>query len=318
MLALHLDPAPRLDPDTPEPTPGPGEALISLRLAGMCDTDLQLARGYMGFRGVPGHEFVGEVLACGDGSWVGRRVVGDINAGCGQCEDCLERDGHHCVERTVLGILGRPGCLAERFSLPVRNLVPVPDSVPDEAAVFAEPLAAGLHVLREVEADGARRIAVLGDGKLGLLTALSLRGAGLEVTVIGHHAAKLALAESAGATVHLEAELEPSVAGFDLVVEATGRAEGLERALSLVRPRGTVVLKTTVAEGRQVDLTPVVVDELRLVGSRCGDLGAAIQLLATSDLDPTRLVAARYPLLESVEALGHAGRRGVLKVLVEP
>lgn len=320
MLALHLDPAPRLDAATPEPAPEQGEAVVALRLAGVCDTDLQLARGYMGFRGVPGHEFVGEVIACEDRSWVGRRVVGDINAGCGACVDCLERDGHHCAGRTVLGIAGRPGCLAERFSLPLRNLVRVPDSVPDEAAVFAEPLAAGLHVLEEVLAAGARRVAVLGDGKLGLLTALALHGAGagVEVEVIGHHEAKLAIARAAGASARLEDELDPAAPRFDLVVEATGRAEGLERALGLVRPRGTVVLKTTVADGRSLDLTPLVVDELRLVGSRCGDLGAAIERLAAGALDPTPLVVARYPLREADQALEHAGRRGVLKVLVGP
>jgi threonine dehydrogenase-like Zn-dependent dehydrogenase len=318
VLALHLDPAPRLDPDTPEPTPGPGEAVVALRLAGVCDTDLQLARGYLGFRGVPGHEFVGEVVACEDRAWVGRRVVGDINAGCGACADCLERDGHHCARRTVLGIVGRPGCLAERFALPLRNLVPVPEAVPDEAAVFAEPLAAGLHVLEEVRAAGARRVAVLGDGKLGLLTALALHGAGVEVEVIGHHEAKLALARAAGASARLEDELDPAASRFDLVVEATGRAEGLARALGLVRPRGTVVLKTTVADGRSLDLTPLVVDELRLVGSRCGDLGEAVGQLAAGALDPTPLVVARYPLREADRALEHAGRRGALKVLVEP
>lgn len=318
MRALHLGPVPRLVDDAPEPVLADGEAVVALRVAGVCDTDIQLARGYMGFTGTPGHEFVGEVLACADRDWIGKRVVGDINAGCGVCPDCTERDGHHCAQRSVLGILGRPGCLAERFSLPARNLVAVPDGVPDEVAVFAEPYAAGLHVLEEVVLAGARRVGVLGDGKLGLLTAFALRGAGVDVCVIGHHEAKLALARQAGARGVLEAELASEAEPFDLVVEATGSPAGLQRAQELLRPRGTLVLKTTVAEAREVDLTPLVVNELRLVGSRCGDLGQAIEHFATGAADPRALVAERYPLARATEALAHAGRRGVLKVLVTP
>jgi len=317
MRALHLGPAAHLI-DAPEPVAVDGEALVALRVAGVCDTDLQLARGYMGFTGIPGHEFVGEVLECSDASWVGKRVVGDINAGCGVCADCTERDGHHCEQRSVLGILGRPGCLAERFTLPARNLVAVPDDVPDEVAVFAEPFAAGLHVLQEVERAQARRVAVLGDGKLGLLTAFALRGAGVDVCVVGHHEAKLTLARGAGARGVLEQDLASEADPFDLVVEATGSPAGLQRALELLRPRGTLVLKTTVAEAREVDLTPLVVNELRLVGSRCGDLGRAIEHFTTGTSDPRALIDERYPLAQAAEALAHAGRRGVLKVLVTP
>ncbi len=317
MRALHLGPAAHLI-DVPEPLAAEGEALVALRVAGVCDTDLQLARGYMGFTGIPGHEFVGEVLECSDAAWIGKRVVGDINAGCGVCTDCTERDGHHCLQRSVLGILGRPGCLAERFTLPARNLVAVPDDVPDEVAVFAEPFAAGLHVLQEVERAGARRVAVLGDGKLGLLTAFALRGAGVEVCVIGHHEAKLSLARGAGAQAVLEAELASDSEPFDLVVEATGSPAGLQRGLQLLNSRGTLVLKTTVAAAREIDLTPLVVNELRLVGSRCGDLGQAIEHFARGNADPRALIDVRYPLERATEALDHAGRRGVLKVLVTP
>lgn len=316
MLALLLDGEPRLVREYPPPRRGPGEALIGMRLAGVCDTDLQLARGYMGYRGVLGHEFVGTVLEADSERWLGRRVVADINAGCGECRDCRERDGHHCASRSVLGILARDGALAEKLVMPERCLVEVPDGVSDEQAVFAEPLAAALHVLDELE-PGAGPVAVLGDGKLGTLIALGLRGAGVEVAVVGHHRDKLELSAQAGARTFLESELGDELSGVPVVVEATGSADGLSRALSLVRPRGTVVLKTTVAGPIEVDLSPVVVNELRLVGSRCGDMRRAIDLLAQGRVDPTPLVAARFPLSEADQALARAGQRGTLKVLVE-
>ncbi len=319
MLALQLDPAPRMVQDAPAPEPGPGEALIRLRLAGICDTDLQLAKGYMGFRGIPGHEFVGEVVECDQREWIGRRVVGDINASCGSCEDCNAGNGHHCARRTVLGILGRSGCLAEQFALPTRNLVQLPDELSDEDAVFAEPLAAGQHVLDEVRGSGAHGVAILGDGKLGLLTALALRASGVEVTVIGHHASKLVIAGDAGMKTLLEEELDDPLtdSSFDLVVEATGNPGGLSRAFNIVRPRGTVVLKTTVADPGGLDLSPVVINELRLIGSRCGDMTQAVSLLTSGNVSPGALIAMRYQLSQAPRALEHAAQRGVLKVLVE-
>ncbi len=287
-----------------------------MRLAGICDTDLELDRGYMGFEGVPGHEFVGVVEEADSPSWLGKRVVGDINAGCGACPDCLERHGHHCRERTVLGISGRDGVLAEYFTLPERCLYEVPAAVSDDRAVFCEPLAAAAHVLDAAKVAG-RGAVVLGDGKLGVLAALVLREAKARVTLVGHHPDHLAIARAGGVRTLLEAELDGRTERTGLVVEATGSPHGLERALGLVEPRGIVVLKTTLARPFEVDLSRAVVDEVTLVGSRCGNLQAALDLLAQGAVDPTPLVTARYPLAQADRALAHAGRPGVLKVVVE-
>ena len=292
--------------DVPRPAAA-GEAVVRVTCSGVCNTDLELARGYMGFAGIPGHEFVGVVTECADASWIGKRVVADINAGCGACADA-----HHCPHRTVLGILARGGAFAETLAVPVSCLVEVPANVSDDAAVFAEPLAAALHVLDDVRETPTRAI-VLGDGKLGLLIARALVGAGVPTSLIGRHARKLALAPGAKTRLDTD-EVEP---GADLVVEATGTEAGLERAIQLVAPRGTIVLKTTVAGKLSLDLAPVVVNEVRIVGSRCGDMKRAIAALAKGEVDPTPLIEARYPLARADEALAHAGRRGTLKVLID-
>lgn len=316
MLALVLDGkgdhAPRMVPEHAAPTLKAGEALIRVRTAGVCDTDLQLARGYMGFAGIPGHEFTGTVVECGDATWLGKRVVADINAGCGTCAECLARGTHHCPNRTVLGIVARGGAFAETVAMPIATLVEVPANVSDDAAVFAEPLAAALHVLDELTAIPKRAI-VLGDGKLGLLIALALIGAGVPTELVGRHARKLAFAK--GAKTWMDTDAVPP--GADLLVEATGTEAGLERAIALVAPRGTIVLKTTVAAKLSIDFAPVVVNEVRVVGSRCGDMKRAIEALAKGEVDPTALVEARYPLARADEALAHAGRRGTLKVLID-
>jgi threonine dehydrogenase-like Zn-dependent dehydrogenase len=328
MLALVLatDAPPRVATDLPTPTRRAGEALIRVRTAGVCDTDLQLAKGYMGFSGVPGHEVVGEVVESDEPAWHGKRVVVDINAGCGACADCTSGGalrGHHCASRTVLGIAGRAGAFAELFTIPERCLVAVPDSLSDERAVFAEPLAAALHVLDELTLEDARRAprraVVLGDGKLGQLIVRALVSAGVETTLVGRHAHKLALAAACGPGVRafLEDALPPSERGADLVVEATGSEAGLARALDLVAPRGVLVLKTTVAAKLTVDLAPLVIHEVRLVGSRCGDLRRAIDALASGAVDPLPLVEARYPLARADVALAHAGRRGAMKILLD-
>ncbi len=313
MLALVLD---RKDakvvPDHAAPVLADGEALIRVRTAGVCDTDLQLARGYLDFAGIPGHEFTGSVVACADASWVGKRVVADINAGCGTCEECLRSGTHHCPNRTVLGIVARGGAFAETLAMPIASLVEVPGNVTDDAAVFAEPLAAALHVLDAI-ATAPKRAIVLGDGKLGLLLALALVGAGIPTEVVGRHSRKLAFAK--GARTWLDTDAVPS--GADVVVEATGTEGALERAIQLVAPRGVIVLKTTVAGKLSVDLAPVVVNEVRIIGSRCGDMKRAIAALASRQVDPTPLIDARYPLARADEAMKHAGRRGTLKVVID-
>jgi threonine dehydrogenase-like Zn-dependent dehydrogenase len=316
MYALLCDTPPRLLRDHPEPVRRPGEALVELRVAGVCDTDLQLARGYMGYRGVLGHEFVGTVLSADDTRWIGRRVVADINAGCGTCDACARGDGHHCRTRTVLGILGRDGALAERFTIPERCLVAVPDAVTDDLAVFAEPLAAALHALDDAPS-AMERVVVLGDGKLGQLVARAALAARRRVVVVGHHEEKLALVRAAGGEGLLERDVGGELSESPLVVEATGSASGIALALRLTRPRGTVVLKTTVAGTTAVDLSPVVINELSVVGSRCGDLSRAIAVLEDGRIDPTNLVVARYPLARADEALARAARPGTMKVLVD-
>jgi len=308
--------------EVPCPTPAPGEALVRVRLAGICQTDLELTRGYMGFRGTLGHEFVGEVAALPEGECalrVGQRVVGEINAGCGQCAACRRGLMRHCPARTVLGILGRDGAFADYLTLPVGNLHPVPDALPDERAVFVEPLAAALEILEQVPIRPSDRVLVLGDGKLGQLVARVLAATGCALAVVGHHANKRALLAAAG----IPALAEPPAERADVVVDCTGRASGFAEALRLVRPRGTLVLKTTVAPhaaGREaaLDLAPVVIDEITVVGSRCGPFPPALRALAERRVDVDPLVSAVYPLAEGCAAFARAAEPATLKVLLRP
>jgi threonine dehydrogenase-like Zn-dependent dehydrogenase len=321
MRALEFDGAHAQLRELPEPACGRDEALVHVRLAGVCDTDLELVRGYRAFRGVLGHEFVGEVDASDASELAGRRVVADINLGCGECGECLRAGGHHCTRRRVVGIHGHQGAFAERLALPRRNLVALPDTLDDARAVFAEPLAAALHVLDELPAarEGEGEAIVIGDGKLGLLVALALHGAGMQTRVIGHHADKLARVARCGVATLLEHELGPTPErSAALVVEASGSASGLALALALARPRGCVIMKTTRAAPLSIDLAPLVIHELRLVGSRCGDMRRAVATLAAGTIDPRPLVDARFPLSRADEALVHAGERGRLKVLIDP
>lgn len=293
-----------------------GEARVRVRLAGVCATDVELCRGYMGFSGVLGHEFVGEVEEAPDPGLVGRRVVGEINASCGDCPTCRAGRATHCPNRTVLGIQGRDGAFAERLSLPMANLFPVPDEVSDEAAVFVEPLAAALRVLDQVHVRPGDRVAVLGLGRLGLLCARVLALTGAEVTGIARSARSLARL-GPGLTA-LPADQAHEVERFDLVVEATGAAEGLRRATELVRPGGTVVLKTTVHLPGPAPANAWVIDEIRVLGSRCGPFAPALRLLQRGRVDPRDLIEASMPLEQGAEAIALAASPGVGKVLLRP
>ena len=297
--------------DVPEPVPAPGEALVRVHLAGICRTDLEITRGYLGFRGTPGHEWVGHVVAAEEADLVGARVVGEINFACGVCPTCVAGLGRHCPARRVLGIVGADGAFADLVVLPARNLHRVPDSVPDRAAVFVEPLAAAFEVLEQVPVGPGLRAVVLGDGKLGLLVAQVLAGAGAEVVLVGRHEQKLARAR------HLGIATGSAAPGADLVVDATGSPGGLAAALALVRPRGTVVLKTTVAGDHRLDLAPAVINEVTIVGSRCGRFAPALAALAGGRITVAPLVDAVYPLDDAVGAFARAARPGVLKVLIE-
>jgi alcohol dehydrogenase len=297
--------------DVPDPVRRPGEALVRVALAGICRTDVEITRGYLAFRGVPGHEWVGRVLDADDVRLVGRRVVGEINLACGSCPACAAGLARHCPTRRVLGIVGADGAFAERVVVPARNLHLVPDALPDEAAVFTEPLAAAFEILEQLGDVSGRRAAVLGAGKLGLLAAQVLRAAGAEVGVVTRRA------ETATRARRLGLGTAERGAAHDLVVDATGAPEGLAAALDLVRPRGTIVLKTTVAAEHRLDLARAVVDEVTIVGSRCGPFAPALAALAGGRVSVAPLVDAVFPLDEAVAAFGRAATPGTLKVLVD-
>ena len=313
--------------DYPGPAPKPGEALIRVLLAGICNTDLEITRGYMDFQGVLGHEFVGVVEALHESvplqaELLGQRVVGEINAACHQpdCWYCSRAMPTHCPNRTTLGIVQRDGAFAEYLTLPVENLHLVPDNVGDEEAVFTEPLAANFEMLEQVHVRPTDRAVVLGDGKMGQLAAQVLALTGCAVTMVGRHAEKLALVAQRNIATYLLADAHTfALHGgerVDLVVECTGSAPGLELALRLVRPRGTIFLKSTVADRSNLHLAPIVIDEIRVQGSRCGPFAPALRALSHHTIDVHPLISARYPLDEGLIAFQHAGQRGALKVLV--
>jgi threonine dehydrogenase-like Zn-dependent dehydrogenase len=317
MRALVIDHGLRLEKNYPTPIPPAGEALVRVLRAGVCNTDLELVKGYMDFKGVPGHEFVGVVeQATGREDLIGRRVAGEINAACGVCETCRANRPTHCPHRTTLGIDRRGGTFADYALLPFENLHPLPDSITDDQAVFIEPLAAACEIPDQVNIRPTDRVAVIGDGKLGLLCAQVVALSGCDLIAVGRHADKLDLLKRRGiATTTDLASIRP--ASLDIVIEATGTPDGYAAARELVRPRGTIVLKSTYHGEIQVDLTKVVVDEVTLIGSRCGPFPPAIRLLANQQIDVESLIQARYSLDDGVAAFEHAAQKGTLKVIVE-
>ena len=315
MIAVHIEQGAVSVRDIPKRKRPKGHALLRLITGGICNTDLELQRGYYGFAGIPGHEFVAEVIEADTPGWAGRRVVGEINLACGKCDWCARGLGRHCPSRTVLGIVKHPGAFQKYFTLPEVNLLKVPHSVPNDHAVFAEPIAAACEILDQVRISKGQPVAVLGDGKLGLLIAQVLALHGAEVHQYGRHAKKLNVSKQLGVigTVGLPGAKRK----FDVVVEATGSSQGLASAVAMTNARGTVVMKSTVHDRAAVDFSHVIVQEISLIGSRCGRLEPAVKLLKSGKLNLDAMIDSRFPLSEAVQAFARASEKGVLKVLLD-
>src|SRR5262245_2264755 len=316
MLAIHLENRRVEARNVRRPRPSKGFATIRLLVGGICNTDLELQRGYYGFRGTPGHEFVGEVVSADNADLAARRVVGEINLACRKCEWCRKGLGRHCPARTVLGIVGHPGAFREFLTLPEANLHKVPDSISNESAVFVEPLAAACEILDQANIPDGAEIAVLGDGKLGLLVAQVLNARGKSVHLYGRHKNKLKLAERAGVTVAVVKGKLPRLA-YDWVVEATGSPDGFKSAIELARPRGTIILKSTTHGPARFDMAPVIVNEITLIGSRCGRFEPALALLQSRSINVTDMISDSMPLARAQRAFARAAEPGVLKVLLQ-
>jgi len=316
MKALLFD-GTNLTMDASHPAPKPGETLVRVRLAGICGTDLEMIRGYMSYSGILGHEFVGVVESSDDPELVGKRVVGEINAGCGKCSYCRTGIERHCQERTVLGIYKRDGAFAEYLSLPEKNLHVVPDSVSDEQAVFVEPLAAAFEIDEQLKMAPNQKIAVIGDGRLAQLVARVLKLKHPNLVCFGRHQNKLAMLQKIGVMTKTEIETLDEHT-FDVVVEATGREGGFSDTMRLVRPRGTVVLKSTIASKSKMDFAPAIINEITIVGSRCGPFRPAIDALASGLVSVDDLVSAVYPISEYKKAFEEAAKPGNLKILLKP
>jgi len=295
-----------------------GEAVVRVILSGICNTDLEIARGYAGFNGTIGHEFVGVVDKCSDQSLIGKRVVGEINAGCGKCGLCNGGDSRHCPNRTVLGIVGRDGAHAEFLRLPTRNLFDLPRNISNEHGVFVEPLAAACGILERISLKSADHVAVIGDGKLGLLCAQVIALQKASTTLIGKHKNKMSVVAKRGVETLSPARAARRKRQFDVVVEASGSPTGFAMALDLLRPRGTLVLKSTFHDITKIDAARIVVDEVTILGSRCGRFQPAIDLLKKGSVDVEHLISEEYALAEGMTAMARAAERGVMKVLLRP
>lgn len=309
----------KLDTNYPKPVPQKGEALIKVNLAGICNTDFEITKGYMGYNGVLGHEFVGvvEEINSDDQSLLGKRVVAEISYGCNdpECEWCAQKNYRHCPARHTLGIVNKDGCFAQYLTMPLNVLFEVPENVTDEQAVFVEPLAAACEITEQLHIKPIDKVVVLGDGKLGLTTALTLHAQGLDVTLIGKHQNKLDIAKNQGVKTQL---LEENInAQYDVVVEATGSVSGFETSLSLVKPRGVLVLKSTIATGKELNLAPIVINEITVLGSRCGQFPPALRLLENNKIDFKPFISAVYGVDEAIEAFEANKSKETLKVLIK-
>ena len=320
MKAVVFDEGLKLDKNYAKPVPQKGEALVRVTLAGICNTDYEITKGYMGYKGILGHEAVGivEEVNSNDQSLVGKRVVAEISYGCDDpnCPWCAVKNYRHCPNRHTLGIWRKDGCFAEYFTMPVNVLFEVPENVSDEQAVFVEPLAAALEINEQLHIKPMDRIIVLGDGKLGLTTALALSAQNLDVLLVGKHQNKLDIAKAQGVKTRLLADLKQEKI-YDVVVEATGSLSGFETAMALVRPRGVLVLKSTIAASKEFNLAPIVIDEITVLGSRCGQFPPALRMLASGKIDFKPLISAVYSVDDAIEAFEKNKEKDTLKVLIK-
>jgi len=300
--------------DYPVPTFLKNEAVIKVACAGICNTDVEIIKGYMGFQGVLGHEFVGVVDRCSEKSLIGKRVTGEINIGCGRCSYCKMGTQNHCPRRSVLGILNKDGVFAEYVTLPVKNLHLIPEGISDEEAVFIEPLAAAFEILQQIDVMPYHKVCVLGDGKLGLLVGQVLSSTGCNLAVVGKHERSLSILKKMG--IKIEHVLAFDGKNFDIVVDCTGSPDGIEKALQIVKPQGKIIMKTTVAKQKMINLNHVVVNEISIIGSRCGPFPLAINALEKKNVDVKPLISRIFPFKECLKAFKFASAKGVLKVIL--
>ena len=320
MRALVFNNKLELKQDFEKPTPKENEALIKVKLVGICNTDYEITKGYMGYNGILGHEFVGvvEEINGEDKSLLGKRVVGEINLGCKNCDYCAKGLERHCPNRQTLGIFNKDGCFADYVTLPLSNLLEVNEKINDETAVFVEPLAAALEILEQLHIKPYEKVCVLGDGKLGLITALALNASNVDVTLVGKHQNKLDIAKEQNVkTVLLENLKQDDNKSFDVVVEATGRVSGFETSLSLVKPRGVLVLKSTIATGKELNLAPIVIDEITVLGSRCGQFAPALRLMEKNVIDFSKLVSAKLSFDDAILGFEKNKEKNTIKILLE-
>ena len=323
MKAIVFDNKLKLDTNYPKPVPQKGEALIKITLAGICNTDYEITKGYMGYVGILGHEFVGIVEEVNsdrpeDIAWIGKRVVAEISWGCDDpnCEWCAKKNYRHCPDRHTIGIWKKDGCMAEYLTVPTNILFEVPENVSDEQAVFVEPLAAACEILEQLHIEPTSKVLVLGDGKLGLTTALTLNAHNLDVLLVGKHQNKLDIAREQGVKTCLLNDFIPQKI-YDVVVEATGTASGFETSMSLTKPRGVLVLKSTVASGKELNLAPIVIDEITVLGSRCGQFAPALRLLKNKKIDFTPFISEIFSIENALEAFEANKSKESLKILIK-